>query len=325
MNRFLYIFCFLFILSCGEESAVAKTVVIKPPEIITEFDLDEIQIIKLENDEDIFGMQLSEKYFKWNTLYSWAKANGIHINKNDQIEIYNFQQYLGGYKKIDTLDNEEIMVKTIKVPLDTSFAIQPNEIKWFTDKMMSVPTRILITSEIDLNNSKSIFLVLNSLRKHASALYIKKRNEKLIKSDELTSYNAWKELNYEEQFIISSIVQDIKHMFDINDMDRFVNSIQFPIEGNWSFIINEINMEKFIDKNGFKKAIPLLFDEETRGKFFSMKSNTFLIEKDSVNQIDGFQVRVLINEQVDDFESYRIFKFVFEEGEIKLNGISHSG
>lgn len=122
---------------------------------------------------EIYDMQLSVKYFDWKNPTS---GGALHINQNDEIEVYQFtmgMMYLG--KGVDVKGDSVVYLG--QAPKDTSFVIQKEDIKHHVGGVGGGnPASVLITSEYDLKKSKSIELILEEVFEPATQIYyLKKR------------------------------------------------------------------------------------------------------------------------------------------------------
>ncbi len=121
---------------------------------------------------EIFNMQLSTKYFDW---INPTSGGALHINKNDEIEVYQFiaeMMYLrkGVFAKGDSI------VNNYQVPRDTSFVILKEDIKNYVSGFgFGNPSSVLITSEYDLKKSKSIELILEEIFEPSTQIYYLKK------------------------------------------------------------------------------------------------------------------------------------------------------
>ncbi|MCB9256809.1 MAG: hypothetical protein H6579_06750 [Chitinophagales bacterium] len=118
--------------------------------------------------KEIYDMQLSVKYFDWKNPTS---GGALHINQNDEIEVYQFtlgMMYLG--KGIDAKGDSVVYLD--QAAKDTSFVIQKEDIKHHVGGIgFGNPASVLITSEYDLKKSKSIELILEEVFEPATQIY----------------------------------------------------------------------------------------------------------------------------------------------------------
>ena len=121
---------------------------------------------------EIYDMQLTTKYFDWKNPTS---GGALHINRNDEIEVYQFtmgMMYLG--KGVDAKGDSVVYVD--QAPKDTSFVIQKVDIKHHVGGIgFGNPASVLITSEYDLKKSKSIELILEEVFEPATQIYYLKK------------------------------------------------------------------------------------------------------------------------------------------------------
>lgn len=121
---------------------------------------------------EILDMQLSTKYFGWKNPTS---GGALHINQNDEIEVYQFtmgRMYLG--KGLDAKGDSAVYVD--QAPKDTSFVIQKEDIKHHVGGIgFGNPASVLVTSEYDLKKSKSIELILEEVFEPGTQMYYLKK------------------------------------------------------------------------------------------------------------------------------------------------------
>lgn len=104
---------------------------------------------------EIYDMQLTSKYFEWNNP---TTGGAVHINQQDEIEVYQSTMSFFG-------------------PNDTSFVVKKEELTHYVGGIGSGnPASVLITSEYDLNKSKSIDVILAELFEPGTQLYYLKKN-----------------------------------------------------------------------------------------------------------------------------------------------------
>jgi hypothetical protein len=108
----------------------------------------------------IYGMQLSKKYFAWKNPTS---GGALHINANDEIEVYQFTQgtmYMGEGLN----ENGDTVLIREKVPQDTAILIDVDELMLQVGGIgLEGPTHVLVTSEYELKKSASLQEILNTL------------------------------------------------------------------------------------------------------------------------------------------------------------------
>ena len=118
-------------------------------------------------------MQLSVKHFDWKNPTS---GGALHISKKDKIEVYQFTlgQWITREKINKTGDSETYFDR---VPEDTSIIVKAKELIHYVSGITygNLPS-VLITSEYDLKESKSLDSILNELNGH---VYYLKKNTKL--------------------------------------------------------------------------------------------------------------------------------------------------
>ncbi|MFN6075401.1 MAG: hypothetical protein ACK476_04230 [Fluviicola sp.] len=104
---------------------------------------------------EIYEMELTVRYFEWKNPTS---GGAIHINKNDEIEVYQ-----------STL---QFMISE-----DKSVIIKSEELETYLSGFgFGNAASVLITSELDLKKSRSFELILNELFEPGIQLYYLKKN-----------------------------------------------------------------------------------------------------------------------------------------------------
>lgn len=125
--------------------------------------------------DEIYDMQLSVKHFDWKNPTS---GGALHINHNDEIEVYQFtmgMMFLG--KDLDKKGDSAVYVN--QAPKDTVFVIKKVDIKHHVGGVgQGNPASVLITSEYDLKKSKSIELILEEVFEPATQIYYLKKKWK---------------------------------------------------------------------------------------------------------------------------------------------------
>jgi hypothetical protein len=142
----------------------------QPVEILTLIDTTKVECVLLNHKDEIYNMQFSVKHFDWKNPTS---GGAIHITKNDEIEIYQFTlgQWIKREKINKTGDSETYFDR---VPEDTSIIVKAKElIQYVSVITYGNSPSVLITSEYDLKESKSLDSILNELNGHV--YYLKKK------------------------------------------------------------------------------------------------------------------------------------------------------
>lgn len=162
----------LIITSCSQETTYNKS---DKLDIMTTIDTNNVEYAMLPRPNtsryttedaknrihEIYDMQLSVKHFNWENPSTGGGA--IHINKHDEIEIYQFPtglMYTGS--GVDTSGGSVVFVD--RAPKDTSIVVGKQDIQKQLNGYYTYGDAIgciLITSEFDLKKSKSIDLILD--------------------------------------------------------------------------------------------------------------------------------------------------------------------
>ena len=125
----------------------------KPIEIISEKKLKEYKTVVV-NINDLGEFKYSEKYFEWKNP---TTGGAIHINKNDEIELY--QSFHWGNI------NDSCYFENISIE-DDDFHIKINGIG------LGNPPSVLLTSELDINKSVSFKNIVRKLNEGAYLIYM---------------------------------------------------------------------------------------------------------------------------------------------------------
>ncbi|MCG8574801.1 MAG: hypothetical protein MI810_07950 [Flavobacteriales bacterium] len=154
----------------------------KPKAILSPIDTNKVEIVQLprpnsgtfsfeeaENRKgEIYDMQLSVKHFDWENPTS---GGALHINQNDEIEVYQFTMglmYLG--TGLD--ENGDSVVYVDQAPKDTSFVIDAQDIKYHVGGIgLGNPASVLITSEFDLKKSNALEMILEEVFEPGTQIY----------------------------------------------------------------------------------------------------------------------------------------------------------
>ena len=104
---------------------------------------------------EIYSMQLTPKHFSWTNPTS---GGAVHINKRDEIEVYQFT--LGIVESVT-----DSAVNYIEAPKDTFVVItNPNNLHYYVGGIGNGnPASVLITSEIRLDKSEAIKKIMEKL------------------------------------------------------------------------------------------------------------------------------------------------------------------
>lgn len=116
--------------------------------------------------DDIYDMALTSKYFSWKNPTS---GGAIHINKNDEIEVYQFT--FGIFRGTDSQ-----MVDFVPESKDTFVVMTAQEARRNVQGMgFGNESSVLITSEIDVKESKSFPEILEELFHPGNQIYYLKQ------------------------------------------------------------------------------------------------------------------------------------------------------
>lgn len=155
-------------------------------EILSEMDSTKFVVVELprpnsgdfsyeeaeKRKDDIYEMQLSAKYFDWENPTS---GGALHINKNDEIEVYQFTMGLMFLKNSVDEKGDSVAIFS-KAPIDTSYVISKRAIK---DHVAGVgygkAASVLITSEYNLKESKSLDLIMGEVLEPGTQIYYLKK------------------------------------------------------------------------------------------------------------------------------------------------------
>lgn len=182
----LVLFGLLIIISCSQETTYNES---DKLDIMTTIDTNALEYVMLPSPNssrytteeaknrihEIYDMQLSVKHMNWENPSGVGGA--IHINKHDEIEIYQFPMGIM-YMGEGVSENGDSVVFVDFAPKDTVIVVNKteilNQIQGFGSGMAE---RVLITSEFDLKKSQSISLILEEVFRPGFQIYYLKRKE----------------------------------------------------------------------------------------------------------------------------------------------------
>jgi hypothetical protein len=113
--------------------------------------------------DEIYSMQLSVKYKDWKNP---TTGGAVHINKNDEIEVYQF--WFGIYQ-----GRNDTAVSYSPIAKDTAVALKNDDTLWNYVQGIGEgnETSVLITSEYNLRKSESFKKVMSELWKPGIQIY----------------------------------------------------------------------------------------------------------------------------------------------------------
>jgi len=165
-----------------EENSTAVNVNGIPKAILTSIDESKVEVVALPRPNsgtysyeeaelrksEIYDMQLSVKHFGWENP---TTGGALHINKQDEIEVYQFT--MGLMFLHDTVNaNGEISLVVDTAPKDTSFVVPKEDIKYHVGGIgEGNPASVLITSVYDLRKSKSLEVILDEVFLPGTQIY----------------------------------------------------------------------------------------------------------------------------------------------------------
>lgn len=157
-----------------------------PSDILLEIDTNKVEVTQLprpnsgtfsfeeaeKRKHEIYNMQLSPKYFEWKNP---TTGGAVHINKQDEIEVYQFTMGMMYLRKDVNVHGDTVIIVD-RAPKDTSFIVKGVELKHHVGGIgEGNAASVLITSEYNLMNSKSIRVILDELFEPGIQLYYLKR------------------------------------------------------------------------------------------------------------------------------------------------------
>lgn len=148
-NLFTTIILITIAIGCSNEGKINDNHHI---EIIPEDRLTEYEVVRVEND-DFNGFKYSEKFFDWKNP---TTGGALHINQNDEIELYLSFHWLGS--------KESRFFQKISTDIE-DFHLYINGIG-----LGNAPS-VLLTSEFDISKSKSFDEIMTKLKKKAYMIY----------------------------------------------------------------------------------------------------------------------------------------------------------
>lgn len=204
--RIIYIMTCCFI-ACQNQPENDKTSV---RSIMYDIDTNKVQIVKLHRPETedfsveeakkskqaIYDMQLSRKYPEWGSPGSIIHINGedkievyqfvlerdnnknggsVHITKDDEIEVYQFSFDLDTYMKINENGDSVPAIKLVEH--EAPMIVKKENLKEYVEATyVGEIADVLITSEYDLKQSKSLDFILEELfEPYTQIYYLKKK------------------------------------------------------------------------------------------------------------------------------------------------------
>ncbi len=171
--------CFLFVtVATKAQLTVNKDSVIQSADsIIAPFDFSGVSPIELSSPDsridsyelagkrknEIYNLTLTPKFFRWKNPTS---GGAVHINKNDEIEVYQFTFGIYQYRN-------DTGVFYSAAPKDTSILLKDiKDLHYYTQGIgFGNAASVLITAEISLNKSEAIKKLLEELWKPGIRIY----------------------------------------------------------------------------------------------------------------------------------------------------------
>jgi len=113
--------------------------------------------------DEIYSLRITNKFFAWKNPTS---GGAVHINKRDEIEVYQFT-----FGILESVTDST--VNFIDAPKDTVIVIKnPKELHYYVGGIgLGNPASVLITSEISLYKSEAIKKILEQLWEPGTQLY----------------------------------------------------------------------------------------------------------------------------------------------------------
>ncbi len=120
-----------------------------------------------KHKNEIYDMSLTAKYTNWKNPTS---GGAIHINKNDEIEVYQFT--FGIWIGYDTLSTGEVASMIKPAPKDTTAIVQAKDLNQYVGGVgFGNPASVLITTEYDPKKSQALRAILNEVYEPATQIY----------------------------------------------------------------------------------------------------------------------------------------------------------
>ena len=178
MIKLIFSLCFVGIFSLNAQISIPANQQSKTIDTVkTEIDLSNLKIVRLprpisetwsygkakKRRDEIYNLHPTKKYFHWKNPTS---GGAVHINKSDEIEVYQFT--LGIYQY-----SNDTGVFYTSAPKDT-FVIVKNAkdlLHYVGGIGEGNPSSVLITSEMNLHKSKAIKKVMEELWTPGIQLY----------------------------------------------------------------------------------------------------------------------------------------------------------
>jgi len=115
---------------------------------------------------EIFTMQLTKKYFNWENP---TTGGAVHINLNDEIEVYQFTFGIFQFKSDTSINFSEALKDTFVVVTKDKLFYNVQGIGQGNE------TSVLLTSEIDIRKSNAFKQIMDELWKPGIQIYYLKK------------------------------------------------------------------------------------------------------------------------------------------------------
>ena len=126
---------------------------------------------------------------------------------------------------------------------------------------------------------------------------------------------------------LATFWKDFQKRLSDNNKDGVTDFIQFPLDGEWAFVLEVKKSEQDLTKEDFKNAYSEVFGEMVRNQILEQSIESLSFQKNNLdNSIISFQIGASLNTDTDEFESSaRLFNFCKTKEGYKLCCIFHVG
>ena len=150
--------------------------------------------------------------------------------------------------------------------------------------------------------------------------------EVLVKPNSI-EWVTWESLSNEDKVELATFWKDFQKRLSDNNKDGVTDFIQFPLDGEWAFVLEVKKSEQDLTKEDFKNAYSEVFGEMVRNQILEQSIESLSFQKNNLdNSIISFQIGASLNTDTDEFESSaRLFNFCKTKEGYKLCCIFHVG
>jgi hypothetical protein len=150
---------------------------------------------------------------------------------------------------------------------------------------------------------------------------------KVVEEDKETyDWVKWNSLSKEDQNEVDLFWKDFRFRIYQKNKDRVIQNIQFPLDGEWGFVLEVKKSSLDLTSKDFKEGYDVIFNSLVKMQIYGIDIKTFDYMKSLKDgALIGFRVGVSLTEDADEFESSRFFTFSKTREGYKLSMIHHAG